>query len=124
VNGEPDWPTAHDLVRQKAGDDINSRSRRPALLKWYVDHLVAIEFLTVPAAAIADEGAAAKCFGHCGIVGEGKAKRRDMAGERVVGRNRLFHQVRPFRANTRVDMLAIIAPRPAVEPVLSYRSHV
>ena len=49
---------------------------------------------------------------------------RDMARQRIVRRDRLLDHVRPRRMNPLVDMIAVVAPRPAVEGAVLHRGHV
>lgn len=55
---------------------------------------------------------------------EGKPERRDVGAERVIGLDRPGDHVRTRRFDARIDDLAPIAPRPAVEGARSDRRQV
>ncbi len=52
-------------------------------------------------------------------MGEGQPQRCDMARQRVIRRDRLRDEIGTRRDHAPVDMLAVIAPGPAVKPALA-----
>jgi hypothetical protein len=62
----------------KAGDDVLRHAAGVTIRERHEDNFVAIELPPIPAAVLADEGAAAICVGEFGARIEGKAERSDM----------------------------------------------
>ena len=62
--------------------------------------------------------------GQRGLFVEGESERRRVAAERVVGRDRLLHEVGPLRLHPRIHVLAPVAVGPAVESTVLHRRHV
>src|SRR5689334_19086057 len=52
---------------------------------------------------------------------EGQTQRSGMRSNSIIRHNRPRDQIRPLRADTLVDMLAVVAVRPAVEPPVADR---
>ena len=73
---------------------------------------------------LADEGAVRIWLGQGGIVREGEAERGDMAGKRIIRRDRLLHHVRLWRMHPLVHMVAVIAPGPSIEATFLHQRHV
>jgi hypothetical protein len=73
---------------------------------------------------LADEGAAAVFLGKAIRRVEGEPQRGDMGAQRVIGDDRLLDQIRTLRLDTRVEMRASIAVRPAIEAAVLHRGHV
>ena len=93
--------------------------RRPAARERHEDHLVAARRLAVPRAVLADERAAAIALRQQLAVVEREPERRGVRAERVVGHDRLRDQVGPRRLDALVDVLAVVAVRPAVEAAVA-----
>src|SRR5436190_20777501 len=103
------------LVVEEAGQHVLRRPRRLAVLEWNEDHLVAGAGLAIPRAVLADEGAIFH-LGRKQIAGvEGQPERSRMRAERVIRSHRLLHQVGPLWLDACVDMISVIAVRPAIE---------
>src|SRR4029077_15183248 len=125
VDGHPDRPAARFAVRiEESRDDIFCLAVRTPAAESYEDDLVAVEPVAVPAAMLTDEGTAAIFLGKAVRRVEGEPQRGDMGAQRVIGNDRLLDQIRTLRLDARVEMLAPIAVRPAVEAAVLHRGHV
>src|SRR5881394_2536045 len=71
-----------------------------------------------------DEGARRILRAERFALAEGQAERGGVRPERIVGDDCLREHVGPGRLDANVDMIAVIAPRPAVEAAILYRGHV
>src|SRR6476646_9694924 len=125
VDGHPDRPAARFAARiEESRDDILGLAVWTPAAERYKDDLVAVELVAVPAAMLADEGTAAIFLGKAVRRVEGEPKRGDMGAQRVIGNDRLLDQIWTLRLDARVEMLAPIAVRPAVEAAVLHRGHV
>src|SRR4029450_11265839 len=62
-----------------------------------------------------DEGALREARSQRLASGEGEAQRGDMRSKREIGSDRLGDHVGPRRLHPGIDMIAVIAPRPAIK---------
>ena len=95
-----------------------------AAAEWYEYDLVAVELLAVPAAVFADERAATISLRQALGSVEDEPQGRNVGAQRIVGDDSHFHQIGPLRLHARIEVLAVIAVRPAIERAVLHRSHV
>src|SRR4051794_9177669 len=112
------------LVVEETGQDVPRFAGWPAIFEGYENHLVARPRFSIPRAVLADEGAA----GHVRwkqIAGvEGEPERGSVRAQRIIRHDRFRHQVGPLRLDPSIDVLPIIAVRPAVEAAVLHRGQV
>src|SRR5207237_676204 len=125
IDPNSDWPTARIAVLvNEARDEIHRLADRLAAGEADEHDAVTVDLAPVPAAVLADEGAAAEHRGEAAAGVEGEAQRRDVRAKRVVGRDRLGDEVRALRLDPWVEMLAVVAVRPTVESTGPHGRHV
>ena len=103
---------------EEASDDVLRWAGRFAIPEGDEDHLVAVEGSSIPAAVLSDEGAA--LIGRRKIVAgrHGKSQGSHVGAQGVVRHDRFGDQIGPLRLNARIEMLTVVAVRPAVEPAI------
>src|SRR6185436_16297813 len=99
----------------EAGQHVERIARGLAALEWNEDDLVAAARLAVPRAVLSHEHPVLEARGERRARGVGEAERRGVRPEGVVRRNRLGHELRVLWLGALVDVLAVVAERPAVE---------
>ena len=114
----------HLAVDQETGHDILHHPVRTAVGEGDIGHLVAVELVPVPAAALTDKGTVREGVGHRCATGEDQTQGRHVAGQRIIWRDRRFHQIGARRAYAGVHVVAVIAVGPAIERVFLDRGHV
>src|SRR5450432_354361 len=117
-------PEGLALVAEETGQHVDGLARGLAADERHEDDLVAAARLTVPRAVLSHEHPVRKLGGEPAAVGEGQAERSGVRAQRVVGRNRLGHQVRSGGLHPLVDVLPVIAVRPAVEAAVAHRGQI
>src|SRR6185295_1440513 len=112
------------LVADESRQHILRHSLRLAFGEGHEHHLVSRRGLAIPRPVLADEHAVVEPLRKRGLAGVHQAQCRDVRAQGVVGRQRLRHQVRALRLDALVDVLAVVAVRPAVERALLHRGQV
>ncbi|KAG1401434.1 hypothetical protein G6F59_013041 [Rhizopus arrhizus] len=110
------------------GGEATDHGLRPpgrlAVLERHVHHFVAAQRRAVPAAVLADEGAAVVLRRQRLPGVEQQPQRCHVRADGVVGHDRLGHQVRPLRLHALIHVLAVVAVGPAVEAICLPRREV
>jgi hypothetical protein len=116
IESKPHWPTARFFVgAEEPGYDILGGAVWMPVRKRHIHDFVTIQLRPVPAAVFADERATAIGRGQGVSDVKHQAKRRDMRAQSIVGRDRLGDEIGALRLNPGIDVLPVIAIRPAVE---------
>src|SRR3954470_16881155 len=95
-----------------------------AIFERHENNFVAVEFVPVPTAMLADKRPASIGRGQGGSRIKGKAERRDMRTQRVIRGNGFRDQIRVLWMGARVEMLPIVAIGPSVKAAVLDRGQV
>ena len=111
-------------IRVEAGEDIHRLSGRAPGGERHEDDLIAAARLAIPRPVLPDECPVPVSLRQRCPLGEREPQRGRVAAERIVGDDRLGHQVRSLRLDPGVHVLSVIAERPSVEATVLHRGQV
>src|ERR1700712_1018975 len=105
-------------IDETGQDILRTAGRFSFRREWHEDHLIAAAWIPVPRSVLTDERAVFVIVREQPAGVEGEPKRRGVRTKRVIRHDRLGDQIRAWRIDANIDVLAVIAIGPAVEATI------